>query len=633
MNSLKCLLLYRGKHCVLHTITLPPLFMLVRSTCLLLATTLSSFAQIPADGDVFADTWVATDGIGRKLPTYAEVGPPRADRQVGLFYFLWVSRDAHNKQDIPVQDITQILAKDPLAPKWGNPGSFHFWGEPELGYYDIKDPFVLTRHRSMLTAAGIDTLFFDQTNSLVYPDEMLAVCENLDQGRRQGLPVPKVAAMHNSRPERSVPQLHSALYAANKYPELWFKWLGKPLLLSNPATLSPAMKDFFTIRHTWAWSSAKWFGDGRDKWTWVDWSPQGFGWHESPSKPEQTSVCVAPHPLDGRGRSSTGGKSAPSVPVEKLRTADGIYAADQWRHALKLDPPFIFVTGWNEWVAQRQVWGKPHKPKQMAYTKLGEGDTYFVDQYNQEFSRDMEPMKNGHSDNYYYQLVANIRRYKGVRPPTVPVTKPITIDGAFSDWKGVLPEFRDFQGDTLHRNFYGWTKLLQYTDTTGRNDIVRAHVSPSKESVAFHVTCAAPISAAMDPCWMRLYIDADLNSKTGWNGYDFIVNRNAPTAAGLSLHLIKDGKSTELPRIPYSVKGTDLELSLPRALFGSAPLLSFDFKWADNQQKDGDVTEFALHGDSAPDRRFNYRYDQSVTEALIKTWTAAAAQARLSSAK
>ena len=132
---------------------------------------------------------------------------------------------------------------------------------------------------------------------------------------------------------------------------------------------------------------------------------------------------------------------------------------------------------------------------------------------------------------------------------------------------------------------------------------------------------------------MRLYIDADLNSKTGWNGYDLIANLNAPTAAGLSLHLIKDGKSTELPRIRHSVKGTDLELSIPRAHFGTAPLVRFDFKWADNQQKEADVTEFALHGDSAPDRRFNYRYDQSVTEALIKSWTAAAAQARLSSAK
>ena len=242
-------------------------------------------------------------------------------------------------------------------------------------------------------------------------------------------------------------------------------------------------------------------------------------------------------------------------------------------------------------------------------------------------------MKNGHSDNYYYQLVANIRRYKGVRPPTVPVIKPITIDGEFSDWKGVLPEFRDFQGDTLHRDFYGWTKLLQYTDTTGRNDIVRAHVSSSKESVDFHVSCAADLTPATDPHWMQLFLDVDQNHQTGWNGYDVMVNRSAPTAEGLAIHRFKDGTWIEEGRARYAVKGPDLELALPRALFGSSSQIRVDFKWADNLQKDDDITEFSLHGDSAPDRRFNYRYDQSVSKALIETWTAAAAQARLSSEK
>jgi hypothetical protein len=581
---------------------------------LLLAVASSVSLSAVVDGDVYADSWVATDSLGRSLPTFADVGPPRANRQVGLFYFLWVNNGVSNKRNIPVQDITKILAANPLAPKWGPPGSFHFWGEPELGYYTIDDPFVLTRHRSMLTAAGIDTLIMDQTNALVYSNEMLAVCENLEQGRLQGLPVPKVAAIHNSSPEKSVPKLYEALYAPKKFPELWFKWLGKPLLLSNPEKLSQEMKDFFTIRHTWAWSTAPWFGNGRDKWTWVDWGPQKAGWHESPDKPEQISVCIAPHPLDGRGRSATPGQKAPIVPEGQLRSAEGIYATDQWKHALKVDPPFIFVTGWNEWIAQRQIWGKPHKPKQMAYSKLGEGDTYFVDQFNQEFSRDSEPMKNGHGDNYYYQLVANIRRYKGVRPPVVPVVKAITIDGSFTDWAGVLPDFRDFQGDTLHRDHIVWNSAIRYVNTTGRNDIVRAHVSTGKDTVAFHVACTSDISPSSDPNWMRLFIDVDQNFKTGWNGYDLLVNRTAPTEAGLSLHLIKDGKSTELSRIPYSVKGKDLELALPRSLFGTAPQLRFDFKWADNQQKDGDIVEFAINGDSAPDRRFNYRYDQTVTE-------------------
>ena len=573
-------------------------------------------------GDVYADSWVATDALGRSLPTFAEVGPPRANRQVGLFYFLWVNQGVTNRHNSPVLDITKMIAENPEKPNWGGEKAFHFWGEPELGYYSIEDPFVLTRHRSMLTAAGVDTLLLDQTNALVYPKEMLAVCEILEQGRLQGLPVPKVAGIHNSSPEKSVPQLYQTLYQAKKYPELWFQWLGKPLLLSPPETLTPEIKDYFTIRHTWAWSNPKgWFGDGRDKWTWVDWTPQNPGWHDAPNKPEQISVCIAPHPVDGKGRSASGDQKTPPPSPDLLKTGEGIYAAEQWKRALEVDPPFVIVTGWNEWVAQRFVHGNPHKPKWRGFTKLTEGDTYFVDQYTQEFSRDSEPMKDGHSDNYYYQMVANIRRYKGVRPPVIPVSKPITIDGNFTDWVGVLPEYRDFQGDTLHRDHHGWNKALHYTDKTGRNDIVRARVSAGPKTIAFHVTCAAALTPVTDSRWMQLFIDADHNATTGWNGYDLMVNRTAPTTTRLAVHRFSAGKWTEVERVNYSVKGPDLELALPRSLFGNDALLRFDFKWADNAQKDDEIIEFSLHGDSAPDRRFNYRFDQTLTAEQIKTWS------------
>lgn len=39
--------------------------------------------------DLFADTWVPTDALGRSLPGYDEAGPPRPNRMIGLFYFLW----------------------------------------------------------------------------------------------------------------------------------------------------------------------------------------------------------------------------------------------------------------------------------------------------------------------------------------------------------------------------------------------------------------------------------------------------------------------------------------------------------------------------------------------------------------
>ena len=49
-------------------------------------------------------------------------------------------------------------------------------------------------------------------------------------------------------------------------------------------------------------------------------------------------------------------------------------------------------------------------------------------------------------------------------------------------------------------------------------------------------------------------------------------------------------------------------LAIPRASLGlGADPVQFDFHWADNFQTN-DIADFGVDGDSAPDRRFNYRY-------------------------
>ena len=71
--------------------------------------------------DNYSDTWMATDTLGRNLSTHEQVGPPRPDRFVGIFYFLW--HGAHVKGG-PF-DVGRILAIDPGAmqekdsPLWG----------------------------------------------------------------------------------------------------------------------------------------------------------------------------------------------------------------------------------------------------------------------------------------------------------------------------------------------------------------------------------------------------------------------------------------------------------------------------------------------------------------------------------
>lgn len=56
----------------------------------------------------FGDPLVATDALGRELPTYEEVGNLKPDRYVGLFYWLW---HTPLRNDTPDFDLTEILKR------------------------------------------------------------------------------------------------------------------------------------------------------------------------------------------------------------------------------------------------------------------------------------------------------------------------------------------------------------------------------------------------------------------------------------------------------------------------------------------------------------------------------------------
>jgi hypothetical protein len=58
-----------------------------------------------------------------------------------------------------------------------------------------------------------------------------------------------------------------------------------------------------------------------------------------------------------------------------------------------------------------------------------------------------------------------------------------------------------------------------------------------------------------------------------------------------------------------------MEIAVERGLVGlHGNPLQFDFHWADNMQNTEDITEFAINGDSAPNRRFNYRFQSAETK-------------------
>jgi hypothetical protein len=631
--------------------------------------------------DLYADTWVGHDALGRVMPTSAEVGLPKVDhrRVVGIFYITWHTDSLHQLKSPYSADVTRVLARDPKArldaknPLWTE-GTYH-WGEPENGYFLSKDEYVIRKDMSMLAEAGVDVLIMDVTNGVRYWDEWEAIFAVMEKMKREGNRVPQFCFWAFNGPVISVVQdLYDRIYKAGKHKDLWFAWDGKPLLLYNATPTTDAngkgppnpnphydpraksdsnhphfgdpdygeefykdytgeVKSFFTRRSMW-WGYWEWAGKRfvgtEDNWSFgldlgdkrvASLSPADLiSKHQG--KKEEAAVTPAQHPSSLIGKSWTKESSEPELNEYDLprpslvpwlgRTVEhpegyGIYFQQRWDEAIQGNPDFLYLNDWNEWTAGKYSPGTgttPFMRRQSTY--------FFVDQYNAEFNRTIQPMRGGYTDNYYMQMAENIRRYKGVRAvPELVGTKRIRIDGHFEDWAAVQPEYRDTIGDTFHRDYDGYGGL-HYTNNTGRNDIVASKVAVDKDTVYFYVETREPLTAHSGTNWMLLLIDSDRNPNTGWCGYDFLINQRVLDGQTTTLMRF-DPKApgrpwTEVARLKYRYSGSGLELAVPRKVLGlDGDTFSFDFHWCDNPIDLNDPISLCTSGDSAPDRRFNYR--------------------------
>lgn len=577
--------------------------------------------------DLRSDTWTATDALGRALPGFDECGPRKGNRVVGMFYF--VTHNNNGAKQGPF-DVTKILAADPEHPQWG--GGTHYWGEPEAGYYIMKDEWIIRRHARQLCDAGVDLIVLDNTNDHIYEDVFRFIADVFRRMRAEGEPTPQIACLAS---QKSVELLWDKIYSRGLYADLWFRWKGKPLLLFgqhvtgnrqqvNDVRFPKAITDFFTIRQSWAWTTLRWYDDGHDEWPWVDHYPQSVGWSESPDRAEYVPVAVAEHPLSNIGRSFHDGVQPETDRYDVTPDTDkGLYFAEQWSRALEVDPEFVFVTGWNEWTAGQMTRRHEDYDEEMRQwdffpgancgkggRKIEMGESYFIDQYNQEYSRDIEPMKGGHGDNYYYQLIAAVRRYKGVAEPVAAgPERTIDLNGGFDQWKQVESSYFDHVGDTYHRDSPGNFAAGPYVNRTGRNDIVESKVARDDRFVYFYVRTADPLTPHTDPLWMLLFIDADGDHSTGWEGYDLLVNESLHDGRRTGVRTYGRDDWGKPATVDYRYEGNELMVAVPRKFFGSGKL-SFDFHWADGIQKLGDIDEFLLNGDQAPSRRANYHFEE-----------------------
>jgi hypothetical protein len=567
-----------------------------RFVCLLFVAVLADYTQ--------GASWPATDGLGRELPGFEQVGPVRENRTVAMFYFLWHYQHLNEQAD--PYDISKILAKHPEAihdakhPAWGPQNYYHHFAEPLFGYYRSTDEWVYRKHAEMLADAGVDVIIFDTSNGPIYKEAYDALFRAFDAAQKDGVNVPKIAFLCRFLPEpNQVQRLYEDIYKTGRYENLWFRWKGKPLIMAYPEGTSAEARSFFTFR---APKASYFVPPSRDDhWGWLEKYPQHqFG--GTKRHPEQMTVGVAQNALTNKitalsdprsmGRSYHAGQTDRRPDAYKY----GLNFQEQWDYALAADPELVFVTGWNEWIAMRLNSFADYK-----------APVVFVDLFDAEHSRDIEPMKGGYGDNYYYQMIANIRRFKGAeKPPEAGAPKTIAIDGDFADWMDIRPEFTDYRSDTMHRDSAGWGDQLRYVNSQGRNDIVSAKAARNETAVFFYVRCAGPISQPAGSSWMLLLIDSDRDKSTGWEGYDYVLNRLGP---GVLEKNTGDWQWERVAQCEVQVNGSEMELSVSREALGKkSGSLDFEFKWVDNLNRPGDIMDFYTCGDAAPGGRFNYRF-------------------------
>lgn len=582
-------------------------------------------------------TWSAVDGLGRTLSENTQTAGEKKDKFVGMFYWTW-----HYPWTADTEAITtgSVLDKFPEAlhdfdhPAWGGTysGRPYFWDEPVYGFYSDLDGYVLRKHAELLADADIDVIIFDCTNATnTFIEGYEKLFEVWEEAKKDGVNVPQVAFIlnfsGNEDTRTQLRQLYADVYSKGRYEGLWFLWEGKPLVMAKHTCLNIFDKtdreilDFFTFRaneSTYFASDTSFF---KDTWGWCsDYKQTLFG-KRADGSVEQICVSVAQNAnenglnamncpvgtVQGRGFAdgdfyysyTYGGKE---ITVDKnIENAHfyGLNFQQQWDYAIEKNPDFIFVTGFNEWIAGR-------------FDEWCGTENAFPDQFSPEYSRDIEPSKGELKDYYYYQLVENVRRFKGTASlPENTAEKSIDISGDVSQWDSVKPEYNHYTGSTRDRDHNGW-KGTHYTNDTMRNDIVKAKVAYDDEKIYFYVETKDALSPSTDDAWMRLFVDTDMSGvSTEWEGFEYVINRNSPDGKVCVEKSLGGWAFEKVGEGDICIKNNVLQLAIDRSTLGlTEDEIRFNFKWSDNMQEE-DVLDFYTNGDVAPGGRFCFVFDST----------------------
>ncbi len=317
---------------------------------------------------------------------------------VSICYSVWFDAILGSGTE-PVEywhNITESLAGNQ---PWGGVHAFHYWAKPALGYYRSSDKAVIRTHMTQLYTAGVDFIIIDFTNqhdgyigtgnwNSFVQTPMDAICDTIMEMRAEGLGTPYVVFWAGNGNNQGKGPFFQALYdrycSSERWKDCFVFWDGKPFLLTTQIAPDDfPLPELFTVRHMWGLGGVRY---DQGQWSFLSTNSYGKFTPGPDGKPEQVSVAVAAQ------------ESYMSQPSAHGRQG-GVFWFKQWYNAFEVRPKIVTLTWWNEWTAQR-------------FEISGLDGPQFVDNYNQNYSRDIEPMEGGHGDRYYQWLIQYISAYK-----------------------------------------------------------------------------------------------------------------------------------------------------------------------------------------------------------------------------
>lgn len=560
---------------------------------------------------------VGIDHFGRSFSTISAF---KKDRQVGMFFWPWIGQpyasgiyDATKIAALPngIKILTDFHNYDPTI----SPNSqAHYWGEPLWGYYNSDDEWVIRKQMQMITTAGIDFIFFDTTNALIYSNVFLKICAVIDEMLKNGWNPPKVVFYTHSHSFQTVRDLYRELYQPNRYPDTWYRVDGKPMIIAytdaaddlkeaasrkdnnyQPGVLSSEISNFFHfVKPQWPCDPV--YPDG---FPWVEWKfPQPLH-----TQSQVMNVTVASHPMVPMSFSLTrpnwtnwgrgwdpGTRQNITADIDK-----GTFFQSQWDRAITADPPMISVGGWNEWIAYKQPY---------------DGEYMLCDAANKEYSRDIEPMVGGYQDAFYLQLIRNVRRYKGMNEPTEPdEAKTIDLQGALNQWNDVKYVVRNMDEKFMSRDAFGGARTVRYTQAAPVNKLQEIRVVHDTQNIYIYLKGQNKFSdyTGKDN-WLNIFVGTGEPATKGWESYEYVVGRKTGNGETSVDKLNSVFSAANIGKAKFVQSNDVIQLSIPRSAIGLSNGAKFYFKVAMDVTDPSHIMNYYQSGSAMPMGRLSYMY-------------------------